>query len=164
MDQYQWAHKDEIGADVIIKWSNPLTTDTLYSEQMDAEDSPYFYAIIEKSNEKWTAYYIGMTYLQYVSDRNKAEDHQNRLLKLEAKYPDKLWHLTLGMVKLKSGNITEQLIGKIEGMMIYSHGQEELITKSMAKAYKSMNSMRIVNSGFIEPFFTEIVYGTFFRD
>jgi hypothetical protein len=164
MNRFNLAHKDEISIDVEINWSNPTTLDILNSGLEYSDDMAFFYAIIGKFGKEWWAYYIGMVFSQFVSERHKAKDHQNRLKQLKKIYPETVWHLTLGTPKLKTGRITKPLIEKVEGLLIYSHKHEEILNKKKIKGFSSFKSMRITNTGFTEPFFEEVVHGVFVAD
>lgn len=164
MNGFEWAFEDEISIDAVINWSKPASHDMLYSGLVDEEGPTFFYSIIGKTKDGWYPYYIGMTYFQYVSTRNKAQDHQKRLDYLKRKYPKMVWHLTLGKLTLKSGKISESLIKKIEGLLIYSNWHEELINKKKIYGFTSGKQIRIKNTGFTGPFYKEIGYGVFVKE
>jgi len=164
MNNFNWAFDDEIDIDVVINWSKPVTHDMLYSGLAESEETACLYAIIGKTKEGWWPYYIGMTYFQYVSDRNKGKDHQQRLKKLKRKYPKIVWHITLGTIEVKNRNISESLVKRIEGLLIYSNWHTELINKKKIFGFNSNKPIRIKNTGFTEPFYKEIGYGVFVKE
>ena len=110
MGKYEWAHDDEIDMRVEIEWSTPMTHDMLKSGLSDSDDSAYFYAIIGLFDGDWWTYYIGMVYLQQVSNRHKNKDHINRLERLKKMHPNTVWHLTLGTPTVDGKRITKKLV------------------------------------------------------
>jgi len=159
--KYNWAHEEEISYSVRINWSHPKTHDMLNSGLAESDHEAYFYALIALFDGMWWPFYFGMVYSQNVSNRHKNVDHKRRLEKLKELYPEKTWHLTLGTPKFEGVRTTEKIIREVEGLLIYSNWHDENINKSKINSFSSTNSIKIINEGFTDPFYSINAYGVF---
>ncbi len=164
MTSFNWAHEDEIDLTVNVEWSGPVTHDMLFYGLADSDKSAYLYAIVGLFEDEWWSYYIGMVYEQNVSIRHMNKDHTKRLERLQNKFPETVWHLTLGTPAVEGKRITKKLIKEVEGLLIYSHWHEKCINELKVNYFFADRYISIINSGFSDPFYTKVGYGVFIAE
>ena len=164
MNSFDWAYHDEIDIKVTIDWSRPMTHDMLNYGMAKSDEFAYFYSIIGYVNKAWWPYYIGMVYKQSVSERHENPDHKKKLNELKSAFPEITWHLTLGTPDIKGKRLTKKLIESVEGLLIYSNWQDEMVNKSKINKFNSDATIEIINTGFSDPFYTKTGFGVFISD
>jgi len=164
MAEFELAHEDQTDLSVIVDWSPPVTHDMLYTGLANTDDEAYLYAIIGRFEGDWWSYYIGMTYNQSVLSRQQNQDHLDRLERLKKLHPKTIWHITLGTPSIPERRISRKLIEQIEGLLIYSHWHEESVNEKKISTFLSDSYISILNTGFADPFYTEVAFGTFVSD
>ncbi len=70
-----------------IEWTLPYTLDIIFTGHVPEDETAYFYAIVAPWKKEWWPFYIGLVYNQYVSERHKNKDHQERMKYLNEKHP-----------------------------------------------------------------------------
>ncbi|MCG2710089.1 MAG: hypothetical protein L6246_07240, partial [Thermodesulfovibrionales bacterium] len=112
---------------------------------------------------EWLPLYIGMVYNQCVSERHSAPDHKARMEKLQKRFPESIFYITLGTPQFISGRLSQNTIKEIEQLLIYCNWNDKMINAKEINAFDSSKQIRIINEGFIEHICQESVYGVFYR-
>ncbi|MER0214957.1 MAG: hypothetical protein DU481_01910 [Nitrosomonas sp.] len=164
-DEFHLAWPDEIKVNVTITWTKPAPHDLLFSGGLDEDDTAYFYSIVGRVDREWWPFYIGMTHAQSAAKRNQQVDHQERLKLLKKKNKGQDFSITLGTPTFPKGTrVTSSLIGKIEGLLIYSNWNDLMVNKKKTQGFSSNQSIYISNTGWAEHLEKEVAYGVFYRE
>lgn len=163
---FYFAWPDSISVQAKINWTNPLTHDVLFSGLIPEDATAYFYAIVSTDRKIWTTHYIGKVYAQKSSQRHRSADHVARLKELQENYPTRIFHLTLG-TPIFDGEIeipNETVIDQIEGLLIYSNWNEEMVNKRKIDTFHCASQISLENTGFSNHLCKRSAYGIFYSD
>ncbi len=152
----------EIFWEVDINWTKPYLYENFLMTGSEYDESAYIYKITGRySGKAHKLFYIGKTYYQYVITRISQEDHKKRYKKLLKDYQKHKLYVSLGIIEMKNGNITERRIDQIESLLIYSHDFKHLLNKQKLNELNVTEPYKIVNSGYRAPLFKEINFGIY---
>ena len=162
---FYFAWPDAVEVQANIEWTIPATHDVLFSGLIEADATAYFYAIVSLDKKVWRTHYIGKVYAQSSSRRHRAADHIARLQELQRNYPGRVFHLTLGTPRFDDGieNPDELTIDKIEGLLIYSNWNEDMINKRKIDTFNCSRQISIENTGFNQHLCKRSAYGVFYN-
>jgi hypothetical protein len=155
--------RDHVDVLARIEWTIPSTHDVLFSGLLEQDATAYFYAIVSLQRKTWSTHYIGKVYAQRSSQRHRAVDHVARLKELKARYPDRVFHLTLGTPTFFDGreHPDEVTIDQIESLLIYSNWSEAMINKRKIDSFTCPRQIVIENVGFNRHLWKRAAYGAF---
>jgi len=149
---------------VEIEWTRPALYENAreYADNADA----WLYMILGSfgSSER-RIFYIGKTVNQYVKDRLSQPDHLRRYARLKRDHPRHRLLVSLGILRVKNGNITNARVDQIETMLIYTAGCREphIMNKKKIWVLRTEEPYFIKNSGYRRPLPKEIHHGIFVR-
>ena len=146
-----------------IEWSHPVSHEHLFSAGIPENDTAYFYSIVAESRGEWWPYYIGMTCKQTVAKRNQQPDHQVRLAALQESHPSLKFMLTLGTPMFERGSPSDEVIGFMEGLLIYGNWHEEMVNLKKIQTFNSVRHVFIQNIGWSHHVEPELAFGVFYK-
>ena len=147
-----------------IEWTLPHSHDLLFTGNIEEDDYAYFYTIVALHNKKWLPFYIGIAFDQSVSERHKQEDHRKKIENLKRQHPNTTFNISLGIPQLSVGNLTKKNVESIEGLLIYSNWNEQMVNIKNINKFSSAKQIYIKNTGFIEHLEEFVVYGVVYKN
>ncbi len=148
---------------VDVDWTPPFSHAELFSGGVSENESAYFYSIVALSRGEWWPYYIGMTFRQTVATRNGQADHLARIDRLKKAHPRHEFMLTLGTPRFEVGSVTLDIIGAIEGLLIYGNWHPEMDNSKKVQTFSPVQHLFVRNTGWSEHLEPELAYGVFYK-
>lgn len=149
---------------VDIDWSRPSAYENAKENADDADAWLYMILGYYGSSER-KIFYIGKAVNSYVKDRLRQPDHQRRQARLARAHPKHHLGVSMGKVRVRNGNITDNRIDQIETMLIYTANdiQPHVINKKKIWSLRIKEPYVIRNRGYRRPLPKEIHHGIFVR-
>lgn len=163
-------HDDVFRAE--IRWQDPIYYDEVYLLNPELQENVFFYKILGTHGGRYSLFYIGKVFGQYVSVRLKNADHLEKRMIWQSE--NKRTKLMVSIGELHSQHYNEirlkknkaKMIDDLESLLIYSHSDHlKFKNKQSIGSHRIMYEYHLRNSGFLdEGMLSEIAYGMFYRE